>query len=115
MTFPKEFNRRIDDPQLLLIGELAGYAPVQGTGTVAGNPFYFRARWEEWSFAISDDPEVDVLDICVPESAQYGFFAEAVVPGGPYAASSLSYDTAESIIKDCCRQYLAARGIGTGA
>ncbi|MCB2378723.1 hypothetical protein LGH70_14065 [Hymenobacter sp. BT635] len=105
MALPKEYKRRIDDPQLLLIGELEGYAPIQGTGTVAGNPFYFRSRWDTWSFAISDDPEVDVLDICVPESAKYGFFAEATVSGGPYAASYLPLDTAEQIIKDCCRQY----------
>jgi hypothetical protein len=33
-------------------GRVAGYAPVQGIGVVDGHPWYFRARWDGWSFDV---------------------------------------------------------------
>ena len=33
-------------------GEIEGFCPVQGTGTVDGLNWYFRARGEAWSFEV---------------------------------------------------------------
>jgi hypothetical protein len=33
-------------------GRVGGYCPVQGFGTVDGHPWYFRARWDGWSFDV---------------------------------------------------------------
>ena len=48
---------------------LAGYlttsdSPVQVEGSIAGRPFYFRARGQHWSLAVAGDPySVDAVDI----------------------------------------------------
>jgi hypothetical protein len=36
----------------LLIKDLAGSCPVQASGTICGEPFYFRARGSSWSMSI---------------------------------------------------------------
>lgn len=36
------------------IDELFGNCPVQAYGTVAGRPFYFRARGDRWTFGVGD-------------------------------------------------------------
>lgn len=33
---------------------LEGYCPVQGLGTVNGYAWYFRARWDGWTFEVND-------------------------------------------------------------
>lgn len=33
-------------------GQIGGFCPVQGTGTVDGHGWYFRARGEDWSFTV---------------------------------------------------------------
>lgn len=36
----------------LIIDHISGNCPVQAEGTIAGEPFYFRARGNNWSFMI---------------------------------------------------------------
>jgi hypothetical protein len=33
----------------------SGAAPVQAEGTVAGHPFYVRARHDEWTFSVPEN------------------------------------------------------------
>lgn len=41
-------------------GTVNGFCPVQGDGTVGGFWWYFRARWDDWSFDVfSAKPEWD--------------------------------------------------------
>ena len=99
----KEFERDIHNPSLMLTGRITGYAPVQGAGTVNGHQFYFRARHDEWSFAVSEDPKIDPVDIQLPDVAeQHGFLVE----GTDYNASYLDLSEAQKIIEDCCKLYL---------
>lgn len=41
------------------ITRIWGYAPVQATGYINGLPFYFRARWDYWTFAVPASPDGD--------------------------------------------------------
>ena len=81
-------------------------APVQAEGTLAGHEMYFRARWDEWSFAVSEHADVDPSAIDSPEAAD----ARGWFRGGsfqePYAGSRLPTADADSIIRICAREYL---------
>jgi hypothetical protein len=111
----REYERTVDEPELHLQGRLEGFAPVQGWGTVRGFSFYFRARHDEWSFAISEHPAVDPVDIQLPEQGKkYGFLREGNLSGKPreYLASHLELAEAEKIIKQCVTEYLQLRDAG---
>lgn len=55
------------------MGVLDGACPVQGDGFVDGLPWYFRARHEEWRFAVASTPEGDAVDAWAGEG---GFLSE---------------------------------------
>lgn len=42
----------------LKISYLGGNCPVQGKGTIDEEPFYFRARWGQWSMSIGGEDVV---------------------------------------------------------
>ena len=85
-------------------------APVQAEGTVCGNPFYFRSRHEHWSFAVSEDPDVDPVDIESPEQgAAHGFFVEEMYGDKPHLASFMPLEEARHIIESCAQSYVTQR------
>lgn len=73
---------------MLVIDWLDGNCPVQAEGTVDGRPFYFRARWQHWSF--------DVDDVT---------FREARWGDSPFAAGWMPHDAARNIIERCAEEY----------
>lgn len=79
-------------------------APLQIEGNVNGKAFYFRARWDQWTFAISYDDKVHPAKIL---SSKDGFFFRCgdVGESGGYAASWMSVDEAMDIIARCIRSY----------
>lgn len=88
-------------------------APVQAEGTVCGKPFYFRSRHEDWSFAVSENPEVDPVDIQLPEQgALHGYFVEETYGDKPYAASYMPLEEAIRIIERCAQIYTHGRTKG---
>lgn len=102
-----ESERTLNCQQLELEGRIWGHAPVQAEGTVHGKKFYFRAKYEQWEFSLSESEEVDPVDISFPEQ---GFFREAPY-GKPRTseASFIAYDEAEALIKKCAQEYINAR------
>jgi hypothetical protein len=104
----KEFEREISNPSLRLTGHITGPAPVQCEGTVQGLQFYFRARWHEWSFAISEDPNFDPVNIQVPYVAEKHVFLVEGCVGKElgFDASYLDFNEAQRIIEECCEVYL---------
>ena len=103
--------QEIENTGLTLKGKIFGLAPVQATGTVNGFPFYFRARYDFWTFAISENEKVDPVDIQTFETGQkHGFFAEGQFgKEGEYEASYMDTDTARALIIQCTNSYLAQR------
>jgi hypothetical protein len=99
---------QIENAKLGLKGTLYGLAPVQAEGTINGFKFYFRSRHNEWTFAISEYPEIDPVDIQFPETGKlYGFFAQGEYGGTfEYKASYMDNATAMSIIENCSVEYL---------
>jgi hypothetical protein len=87
--------------------------PVQAEGTLCGKPFYFRSRHEEWSFAVSEDPDVDPVDIQLPEQGTlHGFFVEGPFGDKPFAASYMPLEDATRIIEECARSYVHRKATG---
>ncbi len=76
---------------------------MQGWGTIAGHQFFFRARWDRWTFAIAESPDVDPVDIY---STEQGFYKEEPYANGPYDAGYMPRDEAEAIVRRCAREYL---------
>jgi hypothetical protein len=84
-------------------------APVQAEGTIAGHPLYFRARWDEWSFAVSEHPGLDPAAITSPDIPEDGgWFRGGVLPD-LRAASYMPSGEAVKLIQICAREYLACR------
>ena len=102
---------QIVNAKLGLKGILYGLAPVQAEGTINEFLFYFRARHDEWTFAVSENPEIDPVDIQFPDSSkQYCFFAQGQYGlGFESKASYMDNDTAIKIIENCVSDYLHGR------
>lgn len=81
-----------------------GFCPVQVEGTVNGHPFYFRARWDEWSFSISLNPDVDVVGMT---SSEGGFYREEKYGmHRHYAASYMPDEDIETTIRQCAHEFI---------
>lgn len=86
----------------LRIEYLAGNCPVQAEGTVAGAPFFFKARGERWRLAIGEDPEA------VSRGDKEGWYREAAWGDKPLAAGWMPLVEAQAIIERCAAEYVAA-------
>jgi hypothetical protein len=93
--------------ELKLKGTVYGSGPVQAEGTVNDFPFYFRSRHDTWTFSISENPEIDPVDIQTAEQGdKYGFFQEGHIgKQWEYRASYLDPDTVKEIIEKCTKSY----------
>ena len=68
-------------------------APVQVEGSVGSVQFYFRARHDEWRFAIARDAGVDPADLPDDHAgSKRGDFPDA---------SYMPHETALAIIREC--------------
>ncbi len=97
----------------LVVHWLGGQAPVQAEGTVAGRPFYFRSRYEHWTFSLSEDDEVSPVEIdSEAAGAAHGFFREGRYGTRRFEASYMPVKEARRTIRACAAAYLRER---TGA
>jgi hypothetical protein len=88
-------------------------SPVQAEGMIGGKPLYFRSRHEHWNFSVSEDPNVDPVDIDSSEQGlAHGFFVEEKYGNESFAASYMPLDEAERIIKRCAEMYVRAKAGG---
>ena len=86
-------------------------APVQAEGSVDGYRFYFRAKYEEWTFSVAEQPGLDPVDIdSSGAAAGRGYFLSATY-GSPRssAASHMPIPEAQQLIEECVRRYRAER------
>ncbi len=98
----RDLNRMIEDSRLQLRAEITGYCPVQASGQVAGHELYFRARGNEWTFAIATGVETDPVDI---SSSEQGFFRSGSYGWKPAEAGWIPLDEAEKIIRECIAEF----------
>jgi hypothetical protein len=97
----------IDVPELDLRGQFyTSESPVQAWGTVKGRDFYFRARGEYWTFAVSESPDIDPINM---QNANHGFFREERYGTQRSDASYIPLDVAAKIVEDCAREYVQSR------
>jgi hypothetical protein len=82
-------------------------APVQAEGTVAGRPFHFHARRDEWIFAVA---EADGVDPAGLEASEVG---RGWVETGRFpergAGSYLSIAAVDALIRVCAAAYVRAQ------
>ena len=86
-------------------------APVQAEGTLDGHPFYFRARGDQWTFSLAEEPGCDPVCIDSAESAVGRGYFLAAQYGAPrsFAASYMPLPEARDLISECVRRYRADR------
>lgn len=86
------------------ITEIGGACPVQAEGTIDGNPFYFRARWDDWEFVVSQ-PGTDPVQVLIDGN---GFYREGEHPN----AGRMSVEEARDIIEQCAAEYSQSVAVG---
>ncbi len=75
---------------------LGGNCPVQGEGTIDGEPYYFRARGEHWSIEIGGGFVLEDAEKGIPG---IGFYHEEEWGDGPYDAGWMPDDVARQMIE----------------
>ncbi len=83
-------------------GRLEGFCPVQGYGSVDGLTWYFRARYDSWSFEVWREPFImtEYGDEELPHGPSI-WRADAEYEGGEFDASWMPLADAWSIIESC--------------
>lgn len=80
-------------------------APVQYEGKIGDLYFYFRARWNGWSFGIGKT-QLEAAEATMYEN---GLFSRRSDWGGEFAAASwMPFDVAEELIRQCIEEYYAS-------
>lgn len=82
----------------VVITLIGGNCPVQAEGTIAGEPFYFRARGQRWSIEIGGG---FVL-------GGEGFYYEEPYGDGPFDAGWMPVDEARGFIAKAAAIFSAA-------
>jgi hypothetical protein len=89
---------------LLDITWLSGQAPVQAEGAVAGLPFYFRARWDYWTFSVAQTTSGDPVQVLL--GAEEGYNLQGAYGAkGECEASWMPHGDAWRIIGECVQEY----------
>lgn len=110
-------TRSIEDRTLDLACDIYGQHPVQAEGRVRGHPFYFRAKWDFWTFTVrTNSDNEDVPASISPTEEQNGLFDDgdhqgfflSDAFGSDTAASCMDLDTAETIIRKSAQQFIEA-------
>lgn len=82
--------------------------PVQIEGEVDGSAFYFRARWEGWSFGVAST--VDAAVAAGWANAEPGsWYAEGDAEGGDFAGSWMKHSEAWRIVEESIAAWRASR------
>lgn len=105
------------DPSLELHYEVAGQHPVQVEGTIQGHPFYFRAKWDFWTFTASiSDANPELPSWMNPPEDKPGFFRDLAQEGYYLSehwgtgteAGTMPLDVVDKIIRDCACKLIDA-------
>ncbi len=104
----------VKDEQAGIEYELDGQHPVQANGRVHGHRFYFRAKWDAWSFTLCMTG-CDPSGLVTPEQRGYfsdgedeGFYLEESF-GSETDASYMTPAQAEAIIRACASVFERAQ------
>lgn len=96
----------------ITIVRIYGYCPVQGDGFIGEwpfsfLPFYFHVRFDTWTFAISETPEGDPVQVAINNAP--GFRMQHKYrkrTRGKCDASFMSHAQARVLIETSARYYL---------
>jgi hypothetical protein len=82
---------------------------VQGEGELDGKPWYFRARYEHWTFTMAQEggDVHKVRSMFHAAALEEGWNLEREWPFGSYSAGYMPVKTALAIVRACARMYWA--------
>ena len=87
------------------IDYFGGMTPVQCWGSLSGRGFYFRARWDYWSFQVGEDGLLPVVSD--EDERDLDFLLESSYGDGAYDAGYMPFEDSRRIIADCIARYAA--------
>jgi hypothetical protein len=96
------------DQRLVQLEFFGGECPVQSWGTLLGKPFYFRARWNYWTFEVGEEkylPACNDSDI-----SHLDYYIEQEYGNSPYDAGYMPFAESREIIISSICAYLQKRG-----
>ena len=101
----------INDEALKLSGRIGGLVPVQGEGELDGKPWYFRARYEHWTFTMAEvgGNVHQVRSMFHNAALEDGWNIEKDWPFGAFSAGYMPIKTAVGLIRACARLYRAGK------
>jgi hypothetical protein len=79
---------------------LGGDAPIQGFGYLDGRPWYFRARGNQWEFAVANDRELP-FDAAIAATTHRG--AGLLLSKRYHDTAQLTEEKARAIIRRAAR------------
>lgn len=80
--------------------------PVQAEGDVDGDKFYFRARWDSWTFSIPSNPADDAVEVSIGAAEGYHYKQDYGVKES-WSAGWMELDEAEAFIRQAADEYRA--------
>ena len=95
-------------------GHIFGNCPVQAEGKIGANPFYFRARHDEWEFHVGLPGNEYVGEVVDGKylSRWEEIFCRSAAYGTGFDASWMAKRTAKEIILDCVEEFLREKKNG---
>jgi hypothetical protein len=107
----RPWSADIDEPTLKLSGRVGGLVPVQGEGLLDSKPWYFRARYEHWTFTMAE-PGGDVhavRSMFHAAALEDGWNLERDWPFGQFSAGYMPLKASLANIRACARMYWAGK------
>lgn len=80
-----------------MTGDLGGPVPVEGEGLLDGRPWYFRARYNTWSFNWADTADADPIYVNLGYEPGV-HYEQPYKVAEPYAAGYMSLDEAFELV-----------------
>jgi hypothetical protein len=107
----RQWSGEVYEEALKLDGSVSGMCPVQGEGELDGKPWYFRARYEHWTFTLAEaegNPH-GVRSLFHEAALESGWNIERAWPFGQYSAGYMPVKAALAIVRACARMYWAGQ------
>ncbi len=87
------------------IAFFGGRAPLEARGSIGPYQFFFRAKGNEWEFAVATDGDADPATFDVRERRGFGIFGRTHHDRYPTPARALAEETATQLVEQCVRWF----------
>jgi hypothetical protein len=85
-------------------------APVQIEGLVDGRPFYFRARYQRWSFSVAERSDKNAVDVSCGFTPGFHIDTRYGAEGELFAASWMPTEEAWDLVAQSIEKFREMNG-----